>query len=231
MHNSQRILAHRGNVDGPSPAENSLPGLRQALERGWGLETDIRRHRDGRFYISHDPRARVDGVQADAFCRLFRDFPAATIALNVKEPGGEEALLAYLDAQRVLDQVFLFDMELCEEEPGRMARRFRDLHPTVRIAARVSDRREPIARALAVDAASVIWLDEFDRLWCTEEDVRRLKDAGRTVYAVSPELHDFPANRTKDRWLEFLRWGVDGICTDYPATLDAVYRAREERAA
>ena len=40
-----------------------------------------------------------------------------------------------------------------------------------------------------------IWLDEFDGPWCTEPDVRRLKDAGRSVYAVSPDLHGSPPQR------------------------------------
>ena len=42
------------------------------------------------------------------------------------------------------------------------ARRCRDLHPTIRLAARVSDRGESIERALGISVASVIWLDEFD---------------------------------------------------------------------
>ena len=69
------------------------------------------------------------------------------------------------------------------------------------------------------------WLDEFDGPRFTESDVRRLKEAGRTVHAVSPDLHGRPAEDTRRRWIDFTRWGVDGICTDYPAALAYVLRA------
>ena len=214
------ILAHRGNIAGPGTWENTVSSVRSALERGWGLETDIRRESEGKFYISHDRCARPAGRSADAFCSLFRQFPHATIALNLKETGDEADLIAYLEAQGVIDQVFLFDMELVEPIPGATARELRRLHPDVRLAARVSDRYEPAERALQIEAASVAWVDEFDSFWCTQSDIRRLKDAGRTVYAVSPELHAFPLGTVADRWRDFIHWGVDGICTDYPAALD-----------
>jgi glycerophosphoryl diester phosphodiesterase len=226
------VISHRGNLVGPRPsAENRVLTVRAALECGWGLETDIRRGEDGRFYISHDERSSAEGFLAEDFCALFRAHPSATIALNIKELGSEDALIALLEEQHVLAQMFLFDMELIEPDAGATARRFRDLHPTIRLAARVSDRGESIERALGIDVASVIWLDEFDCAFFTEPDVRRLKAAGRTVFAVSPDVHGSPAEDTRSRWLDFIRWGVDGICTDYPAALAYVLRAVGREAA
>jgi glycerophosphoryl diester phosphodiesterase len=220
------ILAHRGNTSGAcSVTENRLPAVHRALARGWGLEIDIRRTPDGRFYVSHDPQASADGLGAGAFCALFREYPAATIALNVKETGYEDDLLAYLEDQDVLSQTFLFDMELIERHPGATARLFRHLHATVPIAARVSDRGESVDQALAIEVAAVIWLDEFDSQWCTEADVQRLKRAGRTVYAVSPDLHKYSLEISRQRWTQFYDWGVDGICTDFPAELERMCTA------
>ena len=214
------ILSHRGNVIGPGgDTENTVPAMRAALAHGWGVETDIRRARDGRFYISHDVRADADGAAAGDFFEVFRAHPRATIALNLKEIGYEGELLAYLDAQGVLAQAFLFDMELVEPQVGETATILRWLHSSVRLAARVSDRGEPLDRALAIEPASIIWLDEFDGPWCTEAHVRRLKDAGRAVYAVSPEVHGFSVDHARARWVRWIDWGVDGICTDYPARL------------
>ena len=214
------ILAHRGNIDGPCADENALSSMRVALERGWGIETDIRHEGRGRFYISHDRRPVPEGRSADAFCSLFRQFPEATIALNVKELGAERQLLGYLARQQVIDQVFLFDMELIEDVPGTTARTLRCCHPTVRLAARASDRGEPVDQALRITDASICWIDEFDSAWCTAADVQRLQAAGRTVYAVSPDLHRHSLRDTRDRWDDFIRWGVDGVCTDYPAALE-----------
>jgi glycerophosphoryl diester phosphodiesterase len=226
------ILSHRCNVTGARPSmENSVPATRVALGAGWGIETDIRRAADGRFYISHDRRASADGRLAEDFCWQFRLAPAATIALNVKELGDEAALIAFLAEQRVLRQVFLFDMELLEPVAGQTARRFRELSADVRLAARVSDRGESIDRALAIPEADIIWLDEFDAPWSTEADIRRLHDAGRIVHAVSPDLHGGSFQQARKRWLDFIQWGVDGICTDYPAALDSLLRTCEREAA
>ncbi len=226
------VIAHRGNLVGPSPsAENGTKTVRAALDCGWGVETDIRCAPDGRFYISHDRRGSADGCLAEDFCALFRAHPAATIALNIKELGSEEALIAFLAQQDILAHSFLFDMELLEPRAGATARRFRDLHSTVCLAARASDRGESIERALDIDVASTIWLDEFDGPRFTEADVRRLKNAGRRVHAVSPDLHGRSAADTRARWMDFIRWGVDGICTDYPAALAYVLRAIGREAA
>jgi glycerophosphoryl diester phosphodiesterase len=226
------ILSHRGNLMGPClSAENRLPTVRAALECGWGVETDIRRDANGRFYISHDVRPSAHETPAEDFFAVFRAYPAATIALNIKELGSEEALIDLLDHEDVAGQTFLFDMELLEQRAGATARTFRRLHPTVRLAARISDRGESIEQALDIDIASVIWLDEFDGACFTESDVQRLKDAGRLVFAVSPDLHARTAQHCRLRWMDFIRWGVDGICTDYPAALACVTGACEREAA
>ena len=216
------ILAHRGNINGPVPLEeNRLPMVRRALRRGWGLEIDIRRTAAGHFYLSHDALPSADdGLLAETFFAELRRFPAATVALNIKELGYETELLKLLAAARVTDQIVLFDMELIEPIAGETARRFRAIDPYIRIAARVSDRGESIERALALTVASVIWLDEFDTQWATAADIHRLRAAHRKVFAVSPDLHRFPIDRTRARWTDFRRWGVDAICTDYPADLE-----------
>ena len=88
------ILSHRGNLVGPCPsAENRLATVRAALDCGWGVETDIRCAADGRFYISHDARPSAHETPAEDFFALFRAYPDATVALNIKELGSEEALI------------------------------------------------------------------------------------------------------------------------------------------
>lgn len=225
------IIAHRGNQDGPRPLEeNRVGSITRCLERGWPVETDIRRGRDGRFYISHDPAPVSEENEARTFLRSWRRWPGVPIALNVKECGDEAELIQFLAEENVLSQVFLFDMELVEAVPGQMARIFRRLSPSIRLAARVSERNESVDRALAIREADVIWLDEFDQHWARSEDIRRLKNAGKTVHAVSPDLHGFPLPIARRRWSDFVSWGVDGICTDYPAILEEdLQRAGRER--
>jgi glycerophosphoryl diester phosphodiesterase len=223
------VLAHRGLHNGPnSDRENTSAAVTYCFERGWGVEVDIRRSRQGRFYFSHDSLPLIP-PEHDALecCRAIRQLPLGVMALNVKELGYEAELLQFLDAEKVLDRVFLFDMELIEPHPGHTASRLRHMCPAVSIAARVSDRNEPLERALGISEAAVIWLDEFDSLWVTRADVARLKSGGKTVYAVSPELHGFDSDSVERRWRSFAAWGVDGICTDYPARLSAELRGSE----
>lgn len=221
------ILAHRGNSHGPSTRENRRDALAAALRRGWGVEVDLRRTTDGRFHLSHDPGpGELDQLAAPFFADV-RRHPGVMVAVNIKECGYEPEMVAFLKEQRVIDRLFLFDMELVEPVRGEATRLLRSLEPQLTLAARVSDRDEPVERALAVTEASVIWLDEFDGPWATASVVQRLKAAGRVVYAVSPELHGRPLEDAQRRWADFARWGVDGICTDYPAQLEASGAALE----
>lgn len=227
------IIAHRGNQVGALPLEeNKVGSIERCLERGWAVETDIRRGGEGCFYISHDPAPVSEENEARTFLRSWRRWPGVPIALNVKECGYEADLIQFLAEEKVLSQLFLFDMELVENVPGQMARIFRRLSPSILLAARVSDRNESVDRALAIPEADVIWLDEFDQHWARAEDIRRLKNAGKTVHAVSPDLHGYSLHIARRRWSDFMSWGVDGICTDYPAVLEEDFqRAGRERGA
>lgn len=212
------LLAHRGNLSGISgPQENTLELLKQALGEGFGIETDIRRAVTGELYISHDRSTDLAGRFAADHAALWRQFPRQPVAVNVKETGYEELLVNFIEQHDLVQQAFLFDFELIEERPGTMARYFRSLHPSIRLAARASDRyAETIDQALSIECANIVWLDEFDGQWVRKEDISRLKQAGRLVYAISPEIHGFPRTLAERRWQEFADWGVDGLCTDWP---------------
>ncbi len=216
------ILAHRAYRDGHDPErENKLDAVKECLRYGWGVEIDIRRSPDGRLYISHDPADPVDRNDARLFCQTIQELARSPVALNVKEVGYEGELVGLLAAYQIMQKVFLFDMELIEDNPGETAKLFRRLHAEVQVAVRVSDRGEPVTRALQPGMPDIVWLDEFDRLWATRDDIRRLQRAGKRIYAISPEIHGFPEAQMIQRWQEFLQWGLDGICTDYPSRLQA----------
>ena len=60
-----RIYAHRGNVKGPCPQENSPDLLRQTLEEGFGVEVDVW-EADGAYFFGHDrPTYPVDLAEFD----------------------------------------------------------------------------------------------------------------------------------------------------------------------
>lgn len=212
-----RVFAHRGNINGPEPhLENTPERIFQSLKMGFDLETDIRKSQSGIFYISHDRSIAPADHLATLHTRIWKQFPSALIALNIKELGYEAALLDFLQVENVLEQLFMFDMEMLEAVKGSTARLFRELNANIKLASRISDQNEPVDQALAIEPSSIIWVDEFHKLWVKPEIIRQLKDAGKSVYMISPEIHGFSKNQRLHRWDDMLTWGVDGVCTDWP---------------
>ena len=212
------ILAHRANLTGPkSVKENSLEACARALEQGFGLETDIRRDASGAFYISHDANPRTPANSLEQYSELFGRFPGAELAINVKELGYENLLVELMQSGRLGKRSFYFDFELLETKtPGSAQRKIRSLPGgnAIRLASRLSDRAEPVAQCLGIPA-EIVWADEFDGLWLTQREAEQVRESGRTLYIISPEIHGFDKAVMKRRWADFKAWGVDGICTDY----------------
>jgi glycerophosphoryl diester phosphodiesterase len=213
------IMAHRANLTGPhSVSENSPAACARALAEGFGIETDLRRDAAGAFYISHDPQPRSPENSLAVYSELFQKYPAAELAINVKELGYEAALIDLMNSGRLGARSFYFDFELLEPKtPGAAQRKIKSLPGSrrVRLAARLSDRGEPLPQCLAIPA-EIVWGDEFDALWLAENDVKQVHAARRLLYMISPEIHGFDAATMKRRWQDFKSWGVDGLCTDYP---------------
>jgi glycerophosphoryl diester phosphodiesterase len=213
------ILAHRANLNGPhSVVENSLEACADALKKGFGLETDLRRDTTGEFYISHDAASRTAANSLEAYVKIFAQYPTAVLAMNVKELGYETELVRLMNAGMFGQESFYFDFELLEPKtPGAAQRKLKSLPQgnSARVASRLSDRNEPLAQCLAIPG-EVVWGDEFDRLWLSAEDIKQVQAAGRSVYMISPEIHGFDLATMKRRWADFKAWGVTGVCTDYP---------------
>lgn len=48
-----KLIAHRGNLNGPDPKENNPEYIEQAISQGFDVEIDLR-HKDRNFYLGHD---------------------------------------------------------------------------------------------------------------------------------------------------------------------------------
>ena len=213
------ILAHRGNLRGPVPvAENTLAAIATALEMGFGVETDLRRDGAGRFYIAHDPQAWAPPSDLNNFVTPFAQNRGCSIAINVKELGYAAELIELQLSGQLGSDSFYFDFELLEPgQRGYTQRMIRNLPrgDRVRLASRLSDRGETLEGCLAIPA-NIVWADEFDSLWLTKQDRAAVRDSGRLLYVISPELHGFSEAMMLKRWIEFKEWRIDGLCTDYP---------------
>jgi dTDP-glucose pyrophosphorylase len=55
LHFPVKLIAHRGNTQGPNPAEENKPEyLQKALDQGFEVETDVWYNKDGEYYLGHD---------------------------------------------------------------------------------------------------------------------------------------------------------------------------------
>lgn len=145
-----------------------------ATDPKYGVEVDIRSEGD-RLIIHHDPC--VAGESFDEWINAYRH---GTLILNVKEEGLEARLIAQMHSKRItdyffLDQSFPFLVKWSKAGEHRCAVRFSEF--------------ESIETALTL-AGKVdwVWVDCFTHFSLTEEDARRLKNAGFKLCLVSPEL-------------------------------------------
>ena len=223
---SKKILAHRGNLYGPDPRiENTVEAYRAALEAGFGLEIDVRRSSAGEFYISHDPAQDRCGLSLDKFESIFRAHPECMIAVNVKELGYELALAELVASGIFGAQAFLFDFELLEPQtPGRAQRQILSVYTGVCLASRLSDRNEPLEQSLGIPG-DIVWGDEFDAPWLTEQQVAAVQQTGRRFCVVSPELHGASSPMRLARWVEMKNWRIDALCTDFSFEARAFFSA------
>jgi len=151
-----------------------------ATESKYGIEVDIRSEGD-RLIIHHDPC-----VAGESFDEWINAYCHGTLILNVKEEGLESRLIALMQAKGItdyffLDQSFPFLVKWSKEGEHRCAVRVSEF--------------ESIETALSL-AGKVdwVWVDCFTRFSLSEQDARRLKDAGFKLCLVSPELQGRDAN-------------------------------------
>ena len=58
----------------------------------------------------------------------------------------------------------------------------------------------------------------------SKDIIEEMHSCNKKIYAISPELHKIeghPRSRSgyEKTWTSLIDWGIDGICTDYPAEL------------
>lgn len=194
------ILSHRGYWKEVSE-KNTFVAFQRSFDLGFGTETDVR-DRGGKLVISHDIPTGNE-MLFDDFLSLLkkRQLP---LAINIKADG-LAALVKKTMQQHGLENWFVFDMSVPDT---------RD-HLTVGnpVFARLSEVEIENAQS---DKAQGIWLDAFDGQWYSESLIVDLRNKGKRVCIVSPDLHKRPYREFWEK-LVSLR-GDEGVmlCTDYP---------------
>ncbi len=208
------ILSHRG--DTTRADANTVEAFDAAIHHGAdGVELDLSQDEDGRWVTAHSghvARSRLDQNEnrdreptgVDRSLRSLFDWvashPEAILNIELKEPGGEDELLAH--CERFLHQLFVTSYTadalwaLHEVAPDV---------PTGLIAHYGSDINVRVARLL--EARWVVWRDRY----VEKALVEATHDAGLESFIW--EVDD------PDRLQELARWGVAGVITDNVAGL------------
>lgn len=241
------VFAHRGL--GFGKCENSVEAVRAALTAGCGVEVDVQVAKDDVLVVVHDAtlmriageNERVVNVASDELRQ--RGVPLLEEVLRCVQETRAECLLAALHIKdesqpRILERVasliarfalqqrcFVFDVSL------RGVRRVKQLDPSLRVGVSVAERKYtstvyPWGTVKGCAQAEIVWWDEWRGGLFTAKNFQKLKNEGKIVYAVSPELHRAHQHpKGKDLsviravWSDLLEWGVHGICTDFPTEL------------
>jgi len=222
-----QIIGHRGSPR--DHRENTLPSFQRAFLAGaQAVELDVHGTAEGIVVIHHDPATnsrpgesgpRVairEATLSELRAIPIADGPIPTLAellamlpergdayVEVKAGGIEEAVVSVMRTSEKRCAVHSFD--------HRIARRVRELAPEVPVGIlQTSYPIDPVRPLRDADARDLWQHWELIDLPLIE----RVHADGRRVIAWTVNDRDF-ARR-------LITWGIDGICTDLPATMRAL---------
>jgi glycerophosphoryl diester phosphodiesterase len=209
------VIAHRAGPEGNRYPENSFAAVRAAMKLGVdGIEIDIRRSRDGVYFVYHDPGIPKQGP--------ISELPAARLR-KAGVPTLEEFLplatrgLVFLDIKMpypVRELVTLVSRFLPEER--QIYGSF--WHPFIRA---VKEYRPALKGAITFEARL---MNPLEAARLAKADILAMNHpfidtaAVREAHKAGLQIYPWTANDPADiRRLQSLR--VDAIITDYPSRL------------
>ncbi len=200
-----QIIAHRGLWSSPSE-KNTLKAFRDALDNGFGIETDFR-DLNGELVVCHDIPNNQNAVKAKDFEDLLNSYSiSCNLALNIKSDGLCHLIQAFINEIRGND-CFVFDMSIPDMRSY--------LQHGLSVFTRISEyEMEPIF----LKDSHGIWVDSFSSEWYEAKNLVKYIEMGKKVAIVSPELHGRPHLKL---WADIKNSKLSrspslSICTDHP---------------
>ena len=209
--NNIEIIAHRG-VWKTLKEKNSFISFRQALSRGFGIETDLRDYK-GEIVISHDIPEKDSQPLSNLLkeynfhIKKSKDDSKSFLALNIKSDGLYKKIKKLLKDFRIKNY-FVFDMSIPDTLCYQKAE--------INFFLRHSEYEIPSASFKNYDG---IWLDSFKRNWFEKKTIENYLKQNKKVCVVSPELHSRD-HLSCWKLLKEINLHKKGsilfLCTDYP---------------
>lgn len=192
-----KILAHRGYWK-RKDEKNTKVAFERAFDNGFGIETDLRDIK-GTIVISHN-MPKGDEMTFEELLQLL-DGRNLTLALNIKADGQAEKIKELLEKYNHKNY-FTFDMSI----PDMVVQHKFGLNVFTGFS-------DIIPNPIMLEQAKGVWLDCFNSDWFGQEEILGLKNNGKEVCIVSPDLHK---REYRTVWNKYKN--IEGImlCTDYP---------------
>lgn len=205
-----KIIAHRGYWRTPAE-KNQRQAFYNAIESGWGIETDIR-DCGGRLVISHDP-PQGNEILLEELLEVLSD-KKLPLALNIKADGLSQSIHKLINKYNY-SEYFTFDMSIPELVLY--------IKQGITTFTGLSDL---VSEAPLQALADGIWLDCFNGDWYDASFVDKLMDKMAKVAIVSPELHNRPYESLWQNLLSCRHIGDKNLllCTDHPEIAQKVFK-------
>ena len=186
----------------------------------YGVEIDVRYHAND-LILSHDPFNHHSSEQTTLEKYLKFWSHSGPIILNLKSEGLEEECIQIMKFYDINNWFFL-DLSMpyfVKFSAKTLNNQISNFSPN-NLAVRFSD-KEPIEYALSFSGkVSWVWLDLFDDFPLTQEIFIKLKKSAFKICVVSPELQNYPIDRTKSIIKKCKKFEIDAVCTKIPKFWD-----------
>lgn len=208
------IICHRGLWKSVKE-QNTLGAFREAFDRGFGIETDLRDHQ-GEICIAHDITSSDSYLTFAEVLDLAQAYsPCPPLALNIKADGLASEVERLVDRYEV-GSYRCFDMSVPDQ--------ILYMRRSIEMLTRVSDlERVPVL----LERSRGVWLDAFESEAHIEEDAAFYLGKGYEVWLVSSELH----GRQNEQIWDVLQKRKDFntpnlfVCTDRPIELSKLFQS------
>ncbi|NHN56782.1 glycerophosphodiester phosphodiesterase [Calidifontibacter sp. DB0510] len=207
------VYAHRG-AHGPGRPENSAAALAAAADEGWGVESDIRRSRDGVPVLMHDPLMWRRGPVWPRVmsARQLARHEVPTLASVLERPG--VPLCLDLKVVGVFDAVVALVRELSATDRVRL------VHDDLDVLAQLHQRAPDLRLIHEAPVSSIgehpAYLHNLARIGVTGQNTGAdwwTRDAVRAAHDLGIEAHGSLVNDAQ-RLAHGRAVGLDGLCTD-----------------
>lgn len=206
-----KVMAHRGLWES-TDERNSLPALRRAINKGYGIETDIRDYM-GRLVISHNIADSASPLLESFFIDYISVGSNVPLALNVKADGIQKELYNLIFKYEI-NNYFIFDMSV----PEMVMYKKNEMN----FFTRHSDIEE---QCVLYDDAIGVWLDSFyEEEWLKADIIKKHLNDKKAVCIISSEIHGFDE---KYMWDMLKKENLESddimLCTDKPEEAEAFF--------